>query len=76
MYLRRLFGRNLKYYRLFNGYTQEVFADITNTSISYISSVENGKYGPSFDKISVFAEKLNISPSLLFDINLLPKEKR
>ncbi len=76
MDLRRLFGRNLKYYRLSNGYTQEIFADMTDTSISYISNVENGKYGPSFDKILIFSEKLNIKPSLLFESESVQKEKR
>jgi len=49
---------------------------MTDTSISYISNVENGKYGPSFDKISIFSEKLNIKPSLLFESELIQKEKR
>ena len=57
MDLRKVFGRNLRYYRLLNNYTQEIFADITDTSISYISNVENGKYGPSFDKITMFSKK-------------------
>lgn len=70
MNLRKLFGRNLKFYRLINGYTQEVFADMTNSSISYISNVENGRYGPSFDKISIFSSKLNINPSLLFETDI------
>lgn len=70
MNLRKLFGRNLKYYRLINGYTQEVFSCITNSSVSYISNIENGKYGPSFDKISIFSEKLNIRPSLLFETEI------
>lgn len=70
MDLRKLFGRNLKFYRLSNGYTQEVFAKITDSSVSYISNVENGKYGPSFDKIEVFSKKLNIDPSLLFNIKI------
>lgn len=75
MDLRKLFGRNLKYYRLLNGYTQETFADMTDTSISYISNVENGKYGPSFDKILIFSEKLNIKPSLLFESELVQKKR-
>lgn len=76
MDLRKLFGRNLKYYRLSNGYTQEVFAYMTDTSISYISNVENGKYGPSFDKITTFSKVLNVSPSTLFETILNQKEKR
>lgn len=71
--LKKLFGRNLKFYRLYNGFTQETFSDITNTSISYISGIENGKYGPSFDKILIFSEKLNIKPSLLFENELIQK---
>lgn len=70
MDLRKIFGRNLKFYRLLNGYTQEEFAKITDSSISYISNVENGKYGPSFDKIFIFSSKLNIEPAYLFDIKI------
>ena len=76
MDLKKIFGRNLKYYRLYKGFTQESFSQITNTSISYISSVENGKYGPSFEKISIFSQKLNIKPSLLFEKDLVLKEKK
>jgi len=74
MDLRKVFGRNLRYYRLLNNYTQEIFADITDTSISYISNVENGKYGPSFDKITMFSKKLNIEPSLLFEKNIKKRD--
>lgn len=66
MDLKKIFGKNLKFYRLSRGYTQEVFAELSNSSISYISNVENGKYGPSFDKIQDFANSLDIDIYLLF----------
>lgn len=77
MDIKKIFGNNIKYYRYKKNYTQEKFAELTNSNTTYISDVENGKYSVSFDKIQIFAKVLNVEIYLLFvnqnDINELPK---
>jgi len=67
--LRYIFGRNLKYYRYQKRITQEQLAEYVGLSASYISELESGKYGSTFDKIELIAEVLSIKPYMLFQEN-------
>lgn len=66
MTLKQIFGKNLKYYRFTKGYTQEEFAEKANLNTSYVSELENGKYGPKFERVEQIASILDIEPYLLF----------
>ena len=64
--LKQIFGKNVRYYRYKKGYTQEKFAERVDLNASYVSELESGKYGPTFEKIETIAKVLNIKPHLLF----------
>lgn len=72
MNLKKTFGKNLKYYRYQKKYTQEYFAELTDSNTTYISDVENGKYSVSFEKIAIFADVLGIQ---VFELFIDNKEK-
>lgn len=57
--LKVVYGNNLKYYRRKQNLTQEQLAEKTNTDTTFISRVENGKSGVSFQTMLVFANILN-----------------
>lgn len=64
--LKCVFGKNLKYYRHLKGITQEKLAEYINLNSSYVSELENGKYGTTFDKIELIASILEVEPYELF----------
>ncbi len=72
MYLRKIFGKNVRYYRFLRSMTQEKLAELTDLSSRYISNVENGEGNVSLDTIELFAKALNVSCRDLFDAT--PKE--
>ena len=51
MTLKQLFGRNVRYYRFQKNFTQEKLAELVDLNASYVSEIENGRYGPTFEKI-------------------------
>ena len=55
MKLKQIFGKNIKYYRFQKNLTQEEFAERVNLNPSYVSELECGKYGPTFEKIEEIA---------------------
>ncbi len=65
--LNKIFGYNVKYFRHKEKYTQEQLAELTDTSVTYISLLESGRHHtPSFDKIESLAKTLKIQPFELF----------
>ena len=69
MNLKKIFGKNVKYYRFKKELTQEKFAEKIDLNSSYVSEIENGKYGPTFAKIEIIAKVLEIKPYILFQEN-------
>lgn len=69
MTLKQLFGRNVRYYRFQKNFTQEKLAELVDLNASYVSEIENGRYGPTFEKIEEIARVLNVKPNLLFEEN-------
>ena len=67
MNLKQIFGKNVRYYRFKKGYTQEKFAELVNLNSSYISELESGKYGPTFENIEVISKVLEVKPYVLFE---------
>lgn len=66
MDLKEIFGSNVKYYRYQRKLTQEKLSELVDMNLSYLSQIENGNYGPSFEKIEVIAKVLRVEPFELF----------
>lgn len=64
--LKQIFGKNVRYYRFEKNMTQEKFAERVDLNASYVSELENGKYGPTFEKVEEIAKVLNVTPYILF----------
>ena len=60
--LRKIVGKNIKYYRFLNGYTQERLAEKCNLSPRYISDIENFNGNISLDTIEDIARIFLIQP--------------
>jgi len=67
--LKQIFGKNIKYFRFEKKLTQEEFAEQVNLNPSYVSELECGKYGPTFEKVEEIAKVLNVEPYILFQEN-------
>jgi transcriptional regulator with XRE-family HTH domain len=63
MALRQIFARNLRYWRLRRGLSQE---DSAGTDRTYISSLERQRYSASIDVIEAIAQVLEVEPAVLF----------
>ena len=50
---------NLKYYRKQYNLSQEKFADVLGTTLSYLNQIENNKVDVKSSTIDKFAKKLN-----------------
>ena len=62
MQLNKVFGNNVKYFRFRKEYTQEKVAELTDTSVTYISQLELGHHTPSFEKLELLAKALEVEP--------------
>lgn len=67
MRLRKVFGRNVRYYRFENHMTQERLAELTDLSPRYISNIENGSGNVSLDTIELLADALKVDYMELFN---------
>ena len=67
MNLKQIFGKNVRYYRFQKNLTQEKFAEKVDLNASYVSELECGKYGPTFEKIEDISKVLGIKPYMLFE---------
>lgn len=61
-----IFRNNLKYYRKKLGLTQEKLSEISGISSDYLSEIERGKRTPSFKRLDLIANALNIEVYKLF----------
>lgn len=73
MNIRRIFGKNLKYYRFQKKYTQAKLAEKVDISTNYVSQLERGKHSIDFDILEQMCEILEIEPFQLF---LKPKDEK
>ena len=65
--LKQIFGKNVRYYRFEKNMTQEKFAERVDLNASYVSELENGKYGPTFEKVEEIAKAHKATPYILFE---------
>ena len=63
---KEIFKYNVKYYRNSKNYTQEYLSEITGISRDYLSEIERGKRTPSFKRILLIADALDIEVYKLF----------
>lgn len=69
MDLKRILGRNIRYYRFKNSYTQEYLAELLDISTTYMSDIECGKSNVSLDLIEKIACLFEIPFTFLFEEN-------
>ena len=65
--LRVQFGRRLRALRIERAMTQEDLANAAGVSTVFISSIERGKYAPSFDNLAKLARVLDVPVKDLFE---------
>lgn len=63
---KEIFRYNLKYYRLQQNLTQEKLSELSGISSDYLSEIERGKKTPSFKRLDLIAQGLNIEVYKLF----------
>ena len=63
-----IFKHNLKYYRNLKNYTQEKLSEITGIRSDYLSEIERGKRTPSFKRLLLIADALDIEFYKFFKI--------
>lgn len=62
----RIFGQNLKKYRILKGFSQEKFAEKSGLHRTYISDIECFRRSISLENIQRIADALEIETYLLF----------
>jgi transcriptional regulator with XRE-family HTH domain len=65
--LRTRFGKRLRTLRRERDITQERFAELAEISVDFLSLVERGINGPSFDTLDRMAKALRVPVRDLFD---------
>lgn len=68
MNLKQVLGKNIRYYRFKNNYTQEHLAELLDISTTYMSDIECGKRNVSLDIIEKVAALFEVKYSDLFRI--------
>ncbi len=66
MDIRKVFGTNLRKYRIERGLSQEKFAEICGLHRTYISDIECCQRNVSLDNIQKIADALEIETYILF----------
>ena len=62
----KVFGNNLRWYRLQKGLSQEKLAELSGLHRTYISSIERNRRSISLENIQRIADALEIETSNLF----------
>jgi transcriptional regulator with XRE-family HTH domain len=65
--LRTRFGKRLRALRRKRDFSQERFAELAEISVDFLSLVERGINGPSFDTLDRMAKALHVPVRNLFD---------
>ena len=69
MNLKQVLGKNIRYYRYQNHYSQQTLAELLDISVTYMSDIECGKSNVSLDLIEQIAHLFEIPYSKLFEVN-------
>jgi len=73
-YTKKVFGKNLKYYRYLRNMTQEQLAEKIGIDSTSVSDLERGSKGPMFETLTKIVIILDVKLSDLFDETILDKE--
>jgi transcriptional regulator with XRE-family HTH domain len=65
----KLFGRRLRAVRKAAKLTQEDAAERASLNPKYLGQIERGEKRPSFDALMALAKALQVSPSVLFQLD-------
>jgi transcriptional regulator with XRE-family HTH domain len=76
MDIRRIFGGNVRRYRLAAGLSQEAVAERMGVDRAYVSGIERGKQNATLLTVWQAAEALGVRPADLFDENLQTAKAR
>ena len=68
MSLKQVLGKNIRYFRLNQNYTQEKLAEFLDISVTYMSDIELGKSNVSLDLIEKIANFFELEYKDLFEI--------
>lgn len=74
--LRIKFGRNLRYLRISQNWTQEHLAERLGVSVNFVSFVERGIKSPSFDRLEQIAKVFRIPVAQLFELGGTSSERQ
>ncbi|HBY58793.1 MAG TPA: transcriptional regulator [Solibacterales bacterium] len=74
--LKQQFGARLRSIRLERRVTQDEFAELLGVSSDFISNLERGINGPSFDVLEVIAGRLSMEVGDLFDFSAQPGTRK
>ena len=76
MSLKENLGKNIRYYRYKNEYSQQTLAELLDISVTYMSDIECGKSNVSLDLIEKIAHLFELPYEKLFEQNeeTLPKK--
>jgi transcriptional regulator with XRE-family HTH domain len=61
------FGKQLRKYRRIKDLTQEQLAELVGISVDFVSLIERGQSGPSFDTIQKVADVLEVKVEDFFE---------
>jgi DNA-binding XRE family transcriptional regulator len=75
-FLKMQFGRRVRQIRAEMGKTQEEFAEKAGMSVDFLSLIERGRNAPSFKKLELMIEGLEVSAAYLFTFEDSPPRKR
>jgi transcriptional regulator with XRE-family HTH domain len=67
--LREQFGLRIKAIRLARSMSQEQFAELLDISVDFLSLIERGINAPSFENLEMFAARLSVPVSALFNFD-------
>jgi len=68
--IRKIIGQQIRYYRNFHSLTQKELAAKIGAESTYITNIEQGKKGISFEKLVEICNIFNISTSDLLPIEM------
>lgn len=66
MDIRRLFGENVRHYRLAAGLSQEAVAERMGVDRAYVSLIERGEQNATLLSVHEAAQALRVKPAALF----------
>ncbi|WP_157833508.1 helix-turn-helix domain-containing protein [Desulfotruncus alcoholivorax] len=64
--IKKIVGKNIRYYRIQQGFSQKEVASLVGITPSYWGYLERGQKNPSIELVAIIAEILGVKANLLF----------